>query len=189
MADSRVAIVTGAARGIGAATAKRLAEDGFAVAVIDLDEKQCADTVSAIESGGGTALAVGCDVSDAGQVQAAVDRIAAELGGPTVLVNNAGVIRDNMLFKMSEDDWDTVMNVHLRGSFLMSKSSQAQRYGQRNPLRCQLRRWAKPLRHCQDELQEDRFSLHIKEILRCGYSATRKRSSRRRVRSSAPATG
>ncbi|MEU5852752.1 3-oxoacyl-ACP reductase FabG [Saccharopolyspora shandongensis] len=124
MADSRVAIVTGAARGIGAATAKRLAEDGFAVAVIDLDEKQCADTVSAIESGGGKALAVGCDVSDAAQVQAAVDRIAAELGGPTVLVNNAGVIRDNMLFKMSEDDWDMVMNVHLRGAFLMSRAVQ-----------------------------------------------------------------
>ncbi|MCI2421795.1 3-oxoacyl-ACP reductase FabG [Saccharopolyspora sp. K220] len=124
MADSRVAIVTGAARGIGAATAKRLAEDGFAVAVIDIDEKQCADTVSAIESNGGKALAVRSDVSDAAQVQAAVERIVSELGAPTVLVNNAGVIRDNLLFKMSEDDWDAVMNVHLRGAFLMSRAVQ-----------------------------------------------------------------
>ena len=124
MVESRVAIVTGAARGIGAATAKRLAEDGFAVGVIDLDEKQCAETVSAIESGGGKALAVGCDVADAEKVQAAVDRIASELGSPTVLVNNAGVLRDNMLFKMSEDDWDIVMGVHLRGSFLMARAVQ-----------------------------------------------------------------
>ena len=124
MAESRVAIVTGAARGIGAATAKRLAEDGFAVGVIDLDEKQCAETVSAIEAGGGKALAVGGNVADAEQVQSAVDRVATELGAPTVLVNNAGVLRDNMLFKMSEDDWDTVMNVHLRGSFLMARAVQ-----------------------------------------------------------------
>ncbi|WP_235876881.1 3-oxoacyl-ACP reductase FabG [Saccharopolyspora terrae] len=124
MVESRVAIVTGAARGIGAATAKRLAEDGFAVGVIDLDEKACGDTVSAIEAGGGKALAIGANVADAEQVQAAVDRVAAELGAPTVLVNNAGVLRDNMLFKMSEDDWDTVMNVHLRGSFLMARAVQ-----------------------------------------------------------------
>ncbi|TDC89331.1 SDR family oxidoreductase [Saccharopolyspora aridisoli] len=124
MVESRVAIVTGAARGIGAATAKRLAEDGFAVGVIDLDEETCGETVSAIESGGGKALAIGANVADAEQVQAAVDRVAAELGAPTVLVNNAGVLRDNMLFKMSEDDWDTVMNVHLRGSFLMARAVQ-----------------------------------------------------------------
>lgn len=123
-ATGRAAIVTGAARGIGAATAKRLAADGFAVGVIDLDEKQCADTVSAIESDGGKALAIGADVSDAEQVDAAVSRVAEELGAPLVLVNNAGVLRDNMLFKMSEDDWDTVMSVHLRGSFLMSRAAQ-----------------------------------------------------------------
>ncbi len=121
---SKVAIVTGAARGIGAATAQRLAQDGFAVAVLDLRADDCADTVAAIESAGGRALAVGADVSDAEQVQAAVDRIAAELGPPVVLVNNAGVTRDNLLFKMSDTDWDLVMDVHLRGSFLMTRAAQ-----------------------------------------------------------------
>src|SRR4051812_23597653 len=121
---ARVAVVTGAARGIGAATALRLARDGFAVAVIDLDEGSAKGTVEEIESAGGRALAVGADVSDAEQVEAAVERIATELGAPTVLVNNAGVLRDNMLFKMSDSDWDTVMNVHLRGAFLMTRAAQ-----------------------------------------------------------------
>jgi 3-oxoacyl-[acyl-carrier protein] reductase len=120
----RVAIVTGSARGIGAATARKLAEDGMAVAVLDLDEAACAGTVKEIADAGGRALAVGADVSKADQVAAAVDRVAAELGGPTVLVNNAGVIRDNLLFKMTEDDWDTVLGVHLRGAFLMSRAVQ-----------------------------------------------------------------
>jgi 3-oxoacyl-[acyl-carrier protein] reductase len=120
----RVAIVTGSARGIGAATARKLAEDGMAVAVLDLDEAACAGTVKEIADAGGQALAVGADVSKTDQVAAAVDRVAAELGGPTVLVNNAGVIRDNLLFKMTDDDWDTVLGVHLRGAFLMSRAVQ-----------------------------------------------------------------
>ncbi len=123
-ASERVAVVTGAARGIGAGTAKRLARDGFAVAVLDLKEDDCAATVEAITQAGGRALAVGADVSDADQVQAGVDKIAGALGAPAVLVNNAGVIRDNMLFKMTVDDWDTVLGIHLRGSFLMSKACQ-----------------------------------------------------------------
>ena len=129
----RVAIVTGAARGIGAGTARRLAADGMAVAVLDLDAGSCDATVEAITSAGGRAIAVGADVSDDDQVEAAVATVAEEFGPPAVLVNNAGVLRDNLLFKMSGDDWDTVLNVHLRGSFLMSRSVQkhmvAQRYG------------------------------------------------------------
>ncbi len=120
----RVAIVTGGARGIGAATALRLAADGLAVAVVDLEEAAAKGTVDAIEAAGGRGLAVGADVADAEQVEAAVTRVAAELGAPTVLINNAGVTRDNLLFKMSELDWDTVMGVHLRGSFLMARAVQ-----------------------------------------------------------------
>ncbi len=122
--QQRVAIVTGAARGIGAATAVRLAAEGRAVAVLDLDEAACKDTVEKITAAGGRALAVGADVSDEAQVEAAVAKVAAELGAPTILVNNAGVLRDNLLFKMTASDWDTVMNVHLRGAFLMTRAVQ-----------------------------------------------------------------
>lgn len=124
MTTQKVAIVTGAARGIGAAVARRLAEDGLAVAVLDLDAAACADAVKAINDAGGRAIAVGADVADEEQVAAAVDLVVAELGAPTVLVNNAGVLRDNLLFKMSVSDWDTVMAVHLRGAFLMSRACQ-----------------------------------------------------------------
>ena len=129
----RIAIVTGSARGIGAATALRLAKDGHAVAVLDLQEAWCAETVAAITSGGGRAIAVGVDVSSPEQVEAAVERVALELGTPTILVNNAGIIRDNLIFKMPVEDWDAVMNVHLRGAFLMTKAVQthmiAEKYG------------------------------------------------------------
>ncbi|PWU61695.1 beta-ketoacyl-ACP reductase [Micromonospora globispora] len=124
MTTTRTAVVTGAARGIGAGVAKRLARDGFAVAVVDLDETACKPVVEEIEAGGGRALAVGANVADEQAVQAAVARIAEELGEPTVLVNNAGITRDNLLFKMTADDWDAVMNVHLRGSFLMTRAVQ-----------------------------------------------------------------
>ncbi len=120
--DGRVAIVTGAARGIGAGTARRFAEEGAAVAVLDLDESAAAETAAGL--GATQAVGVACDVSDADAVEGAVQRVVDELGGLDVLVNNAGITRDNLLFKMSEDDWDSVLAVHLKGAFLMSRAAQ-----------------------------------------------------------------
>ena len=124
MTTPRTAIVTGAARGIGAATALHLAAAGHAVGILDLDESACETTISHIKDAGGQAIGVGVDVADAAAVEAAVARVAAELGAPTILVNNAGITRDNLLHKMSEADWDLVMSVHLRGSFLMTRACQ-----------------------------------------------------------------
>ncbi|WP_407318022.1 3-oxoacyl-ACP reductase FabG [Isoptericola halotolerans] len=121
---ARVAIVTGGARGIGAATAARLASDGYAVAVLDLLEDVAAETAAKLTADGHRAIGVGVDVADEGSVTAAVERVVAELGAPTVLVNNAGILRDNLLFKMSTEDWDAVLSVHLRGAFLVTRAVQ-----------------------------------------------------------------
>jgi 3-oxoacyl-[acyl-carrier protein] reductase len=124
MTQTRTAIVTGAARGIGAATAKRLAADGMNVAILDLKADAAQPVADEINASGGRAIAVGADVSDSDSVKAAVEQVAADLGAPTVVVNNAGIIRDNLLFKMTTEDWDLVMGVHLRGAFNTVKHTQ-----------------------------------------------------------------
>ncbi|MET0136726.1 MAG: 3-oxoacyl-ACP reductase FabG [Kibdelosporangium sp.] len=121
---TKVAIVTGAARGIGAAVARRLVADGFAVALLDLDEAGVKEGAAASTADGGKAIGLSVDVSDTDQVQAAVTQVADELGPPVVLINNAGITRDNLLFKMTDTDWDSVIGVHLKGSFLMSRAVQ-----------------------------------------------------------------
>jgi 3-oxoacyl-[acyl-carrier protein] reductase len=120
----RVAIVTGAARGIGAAIAYRLAADGMSLGVVDLDEQGSARTAKEIIENGGRAFPIGADVTDEKAATDAVQQTAAELGPVNVLINSAGIIRDNLIFKMSTADWDAVMDVHLRGAFLMTRAAQ-----------------------------------------------------------------
>lgn len=122
--SARVALVTGAARGIGASIALRLAHDGYHVAVLDLDADACVETVEAIRGTGRRALAVGANVADEAAVRLAVYAVASGLGAPTILVNNAGILRDRTLGKMRLEDWDIVLDVNLRGAFLMAREVQ-----------------------------------------------------------------
>ncbi|OIJ26600.1 SDR family NAD(P)-dependent oxidoreductase [Nocardioides luteus] len=132
--DGRVAVITGAARGIGFGVATRFAEEGASVAIIDLDEAAAAEAAAKLPLvEGAKSVGIGANVAKAEDAEAAIARVVEELGGLHILMNNAGITRDNLLFKMTEDDWDLVMNVHLKGHFLMSKAAQAvfvkQKYG------------------------------------------------------------
>jgi len=131
--DGRVAVVTGAGRGIGAAEAVKMAQEGAKIAVLDLSAEAGQDTVEAVQEAGGKAIAVACDVSSSKQVGAAFEEVAHRFGRIDILINNAGLLRDNLLFKMTEDDWDKVLDVHLKGSFLCSQAVQKymveQQYG------------------------------------------------------------
>jgi len=121
----KVAVVTGGARGIGEAISARLAKLGFAVAIVDLDPIAGQNAVDKITSEGGTAHFFAFDISDEQAATAGVQKIQQTLGPIQVLVNNAGILRDNSLRNMSVEDWDSVITVHLRGAFLMSKLAQA----------------------------------------------------------------
>lgn len=131
--EHKVAFITGAGRGIGAATALRMAEEGARIVLVDIDTEGCKQVAAELAAIGSEGLIVACDVSNGALVEEAVERAVNYFGQIDILVNNAGVLRDNLLFKMSEDDWNTVMNVHLRGAFLCSRAVQKymvqQKYG------------------------------------------------------------
>ncbi|MDN3482700.1 SDR family NAD(P)-dependent oxidoreductase [Arthrobacter sp. APC 3897] len=122
--SNRVAVVTGGAQGIGAAVAGHLAAGGARIAVLDLNKDSAELTAKGIEQAGGEAIGLGADVTDRAQMQEAFGRVVEEFGSLDILINNAGVLRDNLLFKMSDDDWTTVMAVHLQGAFIASQLAQ-----------------------------------------------------------------
>lgn len=126
----RIAVVTGAARGIGAAVAERLAHNGHDIAIFDLERDNCASTVEAVAAAGSRAAAFSVDVGDENEVRNGVSAVAEELGPPTILVNNAGILRDSTLTKMTVEDWDMVLNVNLRSVFLMSREVQPHMRGE-----------------------------------------------------------
>ena len=122
--DGWTALVTGGGRGIGAATAIRLAVDGARLVISDLDLEPADAVCAQIRSQGGSALAVACDVTDRLAVEALVDRAVREYGGLDILVTCAGVLRDNLIHKMTDTDWDMVVDTHLKGTFLCAQAAQ-----------------------------------------------------------------
>ncbi len=118
--NGKITIITGGARGIGRAIAERLAEKGGHVALFDLIDGT--DTAQALRDKGVKAAFFSVDVTDYGQVEKAVKAVMEEMGGIDGLVNNAGITRDKLLLRMSEDDWDQVMKVNLKGVFNCTKA-------------------------------------------------------------------
>ncbi len=119
----KVALVTGAAAGIGAACARRLARDGVAVGVLDLDAQRCADTVAAIREDGGNAVALGADVSDREQVRAALAILRETFGPVNIVVNNAGVVAFTPFEQISDQEWEFIYRVNVHGLFRVTQEA------------------------------------------------------------------
>ena len=122
--DGRVAFITGGSRGIGKSIVELFAEEGAKVAFIDLNEEALKATANELKEKGFEVFAKAADVTDREQVEGTMEEVVNTFGSIDILVNNAGVIRDNLLFKMTDSDWDTVMNVHLKGSFYCARAAQ-----------------------------------------------------------------
>ena len=123
--EGRVALVTGGARGIGEATAERLAEDGALIAIGDLDGEGAKAAAARIAARHGVkAIGIKANVAVGAEVEAMVAEIVERLGGLDILINNAGITRDNLIHKMTDEDWDSVIAVHLKGAFLCSRAAQ-----------------------------------------------------------------
>jgi 2-hydroxycyclohexanecarboxyl-CoA dehydrogenase len=122
MNEGRVALVTGAAGGLGAACSIRLAEEGIAIGVLDIDEQRCAGTVKAIEDAGGQAMVLGADVSDRAQVGAAVETLRSAFGPITIAVNNAGVVDFSPLEDVTDELFHFVYGVNVLGPFLVTQA-------------------------------------------------------------------
>jgi len=122
--DGRMALVTGGGRGIGAATAARFAGDGARVVISDLDLEPAEAVAAEIRRQGGQALAVACDVSDRASVESLLERAVKAYAGLDILVTCAGVLRDNLIHKMTDSDWDLVVDTHLKGTFLCAQAAQ-----------------------------------------------------------------
>ena len=120
--QNQVALVTGAARGIGQAIALRLAAEGADLALCDVKAEWLDDTLSKVRVLGRRAEAFAVDVSDSASVQAGVDAVLAAFSRIDILVNNAGITRDTLLLRMSEEDWDAVLDINLKGAFLVTKA-------------------------------------------------------------------
>ncbi len=123
MAETRIAIVTGASRGIGRAIAERLAADGRHVALMSRSEAPLNDLKSSIEAAGGAASVYAVDVGDGPALAAAVERVAADHGRLDIVVNNAGITRDNLLMRMSDEEFDEVIRVNLRSAFVACRAA------------------------------------------------------------------
>ena len=123
MLDGKVALVTGAARGIGRAIAEELAQAGANLAICDLQPEWLAETAAAVRGMGRQALEFGVNVSDSARVTEMVTAVVAQMGALDILVNNAGITKDMLLVRMTDEDWDTVLAVNLKGAFLFSRAA------------------------------------------------------------------